>query len=48
VIPAGLLEDGVMVALATLHPKALDRHALYESVLFAAGAALAQAFSQEV
>ena len=48
VIPAGLLEDGVMVALATLHPKALDRHALYESVLAAAGAALAQAFSQEV
>ncbi len=47
-IPAGLLEDGVMVALATLHPKALDRHALYESVLAAAGAALAQAFSQEV
>ena len=48
VIPAGLLEDGVMVALATLHPKALDRHALYESVLASAGAALAQAFSQEV
>jgi 4-hydroxy-tetrahydrodipicolinate synthase len=39
--------DTVMVALATVHPKALDRKALYKSVLQAAGGALAQAFADE-
>jgi len=34
-----------MVALATVHPRALDRHALYQSVHAAATQALAQAFS---
>jgi 4-hydroxy-tetrahydrodipicolinate synthase len=39
--------DKVMVALATVHPKALDRKALYKSVLQAADEALAQAFADE-
>jgi 4-hydroxy-tetrahydrodipicolinate synthase len=39
--------DTVMVALATVHPKALDRKALYKSVLQAADEALAQAFADE-
>jgi 4-hydroxy-tetrahydrodipicolinate synthase len=39
-------EDEVMVALATVHPKALDRKALYKSVLQAAGKAIAQAFAK--
>jgi 4-hydroxy-tetrahydrodipicolinate synthase len=37
--------DEIMIALATVHPKALDRRALYQSVLQAASAALAQAFA---
>jgi len=44
-IPASAQEDEVMIALATVHPKALDRHALYESVLDAAAQAIAQAFT---
>ncbi len=43
-IPAEAAADEVMVVLATVHPKALDRHALYQSVYQAAQAALAQAF----
>jgi formaldehyde-activating enzyme len=39
--------DEVMIALATVHPKALDRRALYQSVLQAASAALAQAFADQ-
>jgi formaldehyde-activating enzyme involved in methanogenesis len=35
----------VMVALVTVHPKALDRNALYKSVLQASSAAVAQAFA---
>jgi formaldehyde-activating enzyme len=38
-------ENEVMVALATVHPKALDRKALYKSVLQASTEAIAQAFS---
>jgi 5,6,7,8-tetrahydromethanopterin hydro-lyase len=50
-LEAGLIsssaqEDEVMVALATVHPKALDRNALYKSVLQASGIALAQAFGE--
>jgi 4-hydroxy-tetrahydrodipicolinate synthase len=44
-IPATAFDDAVMVALATVHPRALDRHALYQSVLSAATQALAQAFA---
>lgn len=44
-IPATAIDDEVMVALATVHPRALDRHALYQSVLSAATQALAQAFA---
>jgi 4-hydroxy-tetrahydrodipicolinate synthase len=46
-IPPGAQEDEVMVALATVHPRALDRNALYKSVLRAAGRAIAQAFANE-
>jgi 4-hydroxy-tetrahydrodipicolinate synthase len=44
-IPASVQEDEVMIALATVHPKALDRHALYKSVLDAATQAIAKAFA---
>ena len=43
-IPPPAVDDEVMIALATVHPRALDRHALYQSVHAAAGQALAQAF----
>jgi 4-hydroxy-tetrahydrodipicolinate synthase len=45
-IPSAEIDEHVMIALATLHPRALDRHALYHSVRAAAAEALAQAFSQ--
>ena len=44
-IPRAAVEDEVMVALATVHPRALDRHALHQSVHAAASQALAQAFA---
>lgn len=44
-IPVAAQEDEVMIALATVHPKALDRHALYKSVLQASNEAIAQAFA---
>jgi 4-hydroxy-tetrahydrodipicolinate synthase len=44
-IPGGAVEGDVMVALATVHPRALDRHALFESVHAAAAKALEQAFA---
>jgi formaldehyde-activating enzyme len=43
-IPASAAQDEVMVVLATVHPKALDRHALYGSVYAAAQDAINQAF----
>ncbi|MGQ9804114.1 MAG: dihydrodipicolinate synthase family protein [Anaerolineae bacterium] len=43
-IPAQAMDDEVMIVLATVHPKALDRHALYRSVYEAARAAIAQAY----
>ncbi len=45
-ISPGAQEDEVMVALVTVHPKALDRNALYKSVLQASGEAIAQAFGE--
>lgn len=44
-IPAEAQEDEVMVALATVHPKVVDRNALYKSVLAATGQAISQAFA---
>jgi len=44
-IPPAAVDSEVMVALATVHPRALDRHAIYKSVHAAATQALAQAFS---
>ena len=47
-IPQAAMEDEVMIVLATVHPRALDRHALFLSVRQAARAAISQAFSKEV
>jgi bifunctional enzyme Fae/Hps len=44
-ISPAAVDDEVMVALTTVHPRALDRHALYQSIYAAATQALAQAFS---
>jgi len=44
-ISAESAENEVMVALATLHPKALDRHDLYHAAYQAAGQAVQQAFA---
>ncbi|MGD1996553.1 MAG: dihydrodipicolinate synthase family protein [Anaerolineae bacterium] len=44
IITAQAAEDEIMVVLATVHPKALDRHALYQSIYTAARAAVTQAF----
>jgi len=44
-IPPAAVDGQVMIALATVHPRALDRHALYQSVLAAAAQALKQAFA---
>lgn len=44
-IPPSALEDKVMIALATVHPRALDRQALHQSVHAAASQALAQVFA---
>jgi len=44
-IPPTAVDGEVMVALATVHPRALDRHALYQSVHAAATLALAQTFA---
>ncbi len=43
-ISSDAAENEVMVALATVHPKALDRHDLYHSAYQAAGEAIHQAF----
>ncbi|MFO7740804.1 MAG: 4-hydroxy-tetrahydrodipicolinate synthase [Anaerolineae bacterium] len=44
-IPAEAVDRDVMVALTTVHPRALDRHALSKSVRAAATQALDQAFA---
>jgi 4-hydroxy-tetrahydrodipicolinate synthase len=47
VIPPAAVEDEVMIVLADVHPKALDRHALFHNVHAAMDAAVKQAFSGE-
>ncbi|MGD2144732.1 MAG: 4-hydroxy-tetrahydrodipicolinate synthase [Anaerolineae bacterium] len=44
-IPEGSVDGDVMIALTTVHPRALDRHALHRSVHAAASAAIEQAFA---
>jgi 4-hydroxy-tetrahydrodipicolinate synthase len=44
-IPASAVEDEVMIVIADVHPKALDRHALYHNVCAAMDAALKHAFT---
>jgi formaldehyde-activating enzyme len=44
VIPVSAMDDEVMVVLATVDPKALDRHALYHNVCRAMDAAIREAF----
>jgi 4-hydroxy-tetrahydrodipicolinate synthase len=44
-IPAEVVDNDIMVALTTVHPRALDRHALSKSVHAAAAKALEQAFT---
>ena len=46
-ISSRAMDDEVMIVLATVHPRALDRHALYLSVREAARGAIAQAFGKE-
>jgi len=46
-ISPAAVEDEVMIALTTVHPRALDRHALYGSVRTAAAQALAQVFAED-
>ena len=45
-IPSAAAEDDVMIAVATIHPRALDRHAIFHSVHAAAVQAIAGAFPQ--
>ena len=47
VIPASAVEDEVMIVIADIHPKALDRHALYHNVYAAMDTAVKQAFAGE-
>jgi formaldehyde-activating enzyme len=44
-IPPWMADDYVMIALVTVHPRAVDRHALFHNVGAAAATAIAQAFS---
>ena len=43
-IPAAAMDEEVMIVQAAVHPRALDRHALYQSVLAAADQAIGAAF----
>ncbi|GAB4505970.1 MAG: hypothetical protein Kow00123_01080 [Anaerolineales bacterium] len=43
-IPKSAMDTHVMLVQASVHPKALDRHALYHAVLAATSAAIRQAF----
>ena len=45
VIPSSAVEDEVMIVIADVHPKALNRHALYQAVYAAMDAAVRQAFA---
>jgi formaldehyde-activating enzyme len=44
VIPEAAMDDEVMIVLATVDPKALDRHALYQNVYAAMETAIGQAY----
>jgi 4-hydroxy-tetrahydrodipicolinate synthase len=44
VIPESAMENQVMIVLASVHPRALDRHALYHNVHQAMGEAIQQTF----
>jgi len=44
VIPESAMETQVMIVLASVHPLALDRHALHRNVHQAMGQAIRQAF----
>jgi bifunctional enzyme Fae/Hps len=44
-IPPRSSDGDVMIALATVHPRALDRHAVFQSVHAAAAQAIEQAFA---
>jgi len=44
VIPVSAMESHVMIVLASVHPRALDRHALYHNVRQAMSGAIRQAF----
>lgn len=46
-IPEAAMREDVMIVAATVDPKALDRHALYQSVLTAMRGAIAQAWGEE-
>ena len=46
VIPTSAVESKVMIVIADVHPKALDRHALYHNVHAAMDTAVRQAFSK--
>ncbi|MGA9351620.1 MAG: 4-hydroxy-tetrahydrodipicolinate synthase [Anaerolineae bacterium] len=43
-IPTAAMDEEVMIVLATVDPKALDRHALYQNVYAAIAEAIGQAF----
>jgi len=44
VIPQAAMDQEVMIVLATVEPKALDRHALYQNVYAAMDEAIRQAY----
>jgi len=43
-IPDGAMDEEIMIVQAAVHPRALDRHALYQSVLAAANQAVEEAY----
>ena len=45
-IPDTAMDEEIMIVQATVHPRALDRHALYQSVLAAAEQAVGQAYGR--
>jgi 4-hydroxy-tetrahydrodipicolinate synthase len=47
VIPEASMDDEVMIVQAAVHPKALDRHALYLSIYQATARAIDRAFGKE-
>lgn len=46
IIPESAMTDTVMMVLASIHPQALDRHALYQNVYRAMSEAIEQAFPE--